>query len=523
MKVNLLWFRRDLRIADNWLLQQGTGENALCLPFFIVDPYFYNTWSEIGGSRVRFLFESLEQLNLDFQSIGGQFYLLEGNSVAVIENLLQLLLTNNYQPELYFHRDRQISYGLTRDTQIVGSCQRLQVSCHIGNNNFLILNESRMNTWRSQFYDYQKQPLIPTPEEIRTLDLEKLLCPQEPNRGSSLVSLSHLKQKYTHLFSQKSPLFDGGSSQGLSKLKTFIDYRYKGYHWKLSQPFLALKGATSQLSPHIMWGTLSVRQINKLAYEKAHYFKEIGQKKLEFSLRAFLDRLRWHESFTQRLYFHPELAQKNWYSEFDSLYNWQLTPQQEEYLHKWKEGQTGFPLVDASMRQLQQYGWLNFRMRAMVVTFLCINCGVSWFHGAKHFMNCLVDGDIAINHWQWQMQAGITNPLAKTIRIYNPEKSLQDKDPNLEFVNIWLPELKGFNLEQILAREYLGKVKYPQPMLDFLRTRRENGKKVAEIREQVRKRLTAQQNGEWEQAKVQAEVVDKYQQRNQEKYRKMFD
>ena len=123
-------------------------------------------------------------------------------------------------------------------------------------------------------------------------------------------------------------------------------------------------------------------------------------------------------------------------------------------------------MVDASMRQLNQMGWMNFRMRAMCVTFLTINCGVSWHHGARYFMSKLVDGDIAINHWQWQAQAGVTNPISKTFRIYNPTKNLQDKDPNLQFVRYWIPELSGYSIKDLLSRTYISTSNYPEPVLD---------------------------------------------------------
>ena len=102
----------------------------------------------------------------------------------------------------------------------------------------------------------------------------------------------------------------------------------------------------------------------------------------------------------------------------------------------------------------------------MCVTFLTINCGVSWHHGARYFMSKLVDGDIAINHWQWQAQAGVTNPISKTFRIYNPTKNLQDKDPNLQFVRYWIPELSGYSIKDLLSRTYISTSNYPEPVLD---------------------------------------------------------
>ncbi|WP_277871338.1 FAD-binding domain-containing protein, partial [Chroococcidiopsis cubana] len=153
-------------------------------------------------------------------------------------------------------------------------------------------------------------------------------------------------------------------SSANATLDSFLGSRFHGYHWKLSRPWLAQKGATSHLSPHIAFGTISTRTIYQRT--KARAAELSNQPKAEFSLKAFRDRLRWRDSFTQRLYQHPEIAHANRYPEFDEWYSSDaLTPQKQELYGAWQEGETGFPLVDASMRQLKTMGWMNFRMRAM--------------------------------------------------------------------------------------------------------------------------------------------------------------
>jgi deoxyribodipyrimidine photo-lyase len=162
------------------------------------------------------------------------------------------------------------------------------------------------------------------------------------------------------------------------------------------------------------------------------------------------------------------------------------------------------------MRQLKTMGWMNFRTRAMCATFLTINCGISWHHGAQHYMNCLVDGDLAIDHWQWQMQAGITNPLSDTFRIYNPNKNIEDRDADLRFIHHWLPELRSYKLPDILAGTHLGKSQYPAPILDWGQTRKINGKKVSDLRKQVRARLLTEGGEEYQQAANAQRAVEKY-------------
>lgn len=146
----------------------------------------------------------------------------------------------------------------------------------------------------------------------------------------------------------------------------------------------------------------------------------------------------------------------------------------------------------------------------MCATFLTINCGVSWHHGARHYMNYLVDGDLAIDNWQWQMQAGITNPLSDTFRIYNPNKNIEDRDSDLRFLYHWIPELRGYSLPEILQGVYTGESHYPAPVLDWSLTRKVNGKVVSDLRKKVKERLIAQGGDEYEGAMTAKTTVDKY-------------
>ena len=161
---------------------------------------------------------------------------------------------------------------------------------------------------------------------------------------------------------------------------------------------------------------------------------------------------------------------------------------------------------------------MNFRMRAMCATFLTINCGVSWHHGARHYMNYLVDGDLAIDNWQWQMQAGVTNPLSDTFRIYNPNKNIEDKDSDLRFIYHWIPELQGYSLPEILAGVYQGESHYPAPILDWSLTRKVNGKVVSDLRKKVKERLIAQGGDEYLGAAIAKTTVDKYWQAKDKQY-----
>lgn len=506
--IHILWFRRDLRLQDNQSVALAVANNTPVLPCFTIDPWFYQQ-AEIGRARVKFLFESLENLNQNLQQQGSQLYLFEGNSLTILQNLTCQLRQQGYHPKLFFNHDVQVQYGIERDRAILDFYRQLNLECNLGLNNFLQTESDRTDQWRDEYYTYLQQPIYSTPERINTPQLS-LNLPR--------LTFTELRQKYAQFWGDQM-YFRGGQTQARAILDSFLERRFHGYHWKVSRPWLAQQGATSHLSPHLTFGTISVRQVYQRT--KARAAELINQPKAEFSLKAFRDRLRWHDSFTQRLYHHPEIVHQNRYPEFDEYYNLEpLAPQKQELLAAWKEGQTGFALVDASMRQLKTMGWMNFRMRAMCATFLCINCGVSWHHGGQHYMQYLVDGDLAIDHWQWQMQAGVTNPLSDTFRIYNPNKNIEERDSDLKFIYYWLPELRGYSLPEILSGDYLSQSNYPAPILDWSQTRKINGKIISDLRKKVKQRLLAEEGEEYQQAVVAKQTVDKYWQAKNQQYQK---
>ena len=498
-KTALVWFRRDLRLEDCEIIAQATANESEVIPFFVIDPWFYQQ-QEISSLRVKFLFESLEELDANLRERGSRLYLFEGNSVDMIENLTRSLLEQERQPKLYFSRDVQVEYGINRDRHLLDFYRHNNLPTYLGINYFLQVEEN-YDTWWQDYHNYHQQPLHPTPKQIITPNLD-LALPQ--------LTLSELWQKYRCFIrtGMDNYHFVGGEKRAKNTLKSFLEGRYFGYHWKMSRPWLAQQGASSQLSPYLDFGNISSRTIyqHTVAVSKRLYPKS----KAHFALKTFLDRMRWHDKFSQRHHFHPELAQTNRYPEFDEYYsNQPLTGEKLALFTAWCEGKTGYPMVDASMRQLDLMGWMNFRMRAMCVTFLTINCGVSWHHGASYFMSRLVDGNIAINHWQWQAQAGITNPLSKTFRIYNPTKNLADKDPDLQFVYYWIPELRGYSKSQILKGQCDRNI-YPQPILDWKQTRKINGKIVSDLRNKVRLRLEREEGEEYRQAIGAKKTIEKY-------------
>lgn len=506
MDISIVWFRRDLRLLDNEAVWKAS-KSPKCLYVFILDPWFLQQ-DEIGWLRVRFLFESLEALDATLRKKGNRLFILKGESVQAMSQLLSHLQDNHYKPTLYVNHDIQVEYGRRRDKAVTEYCNKQAVPCIFTNNYFLLHDESQMDDWWRQYYEYQytdqfDDPRVPILDESLAQYLASL--PQlNPTTLADDLSID--------LPSTRQTLFVGGEDAARQAVYSFLKDRVDGYRWKISWPFLAQQGATSLLGPHLAFGTIANRTVFQAA---ARHREKVESKrpKKAFDIATYLDRLRWRDSFTQRLWFHPELIWQNRFPEFDEVYTQDpLDAEHQEYFERWKKGTTGFPLLDAAIRQLHYDGFINFRMRAMAATFLTINCGVSWHHGAKHFMNCLVDGDIAINHWQWQMQAGITNPLSPTFRMYSPTKNLRDRDPSANYVHFWLPETRGKNIDTILREA--------KPMLDFNETRKTNGKIISDLRKQVRERVIREKGIELSNAETAHRVVKHYTKWSADRYKR---
>jgi deoxyribodipyrimidine photo-lyase len=221
--MHLLWFRRDLRLTDNEIVTSSSGNDARVLPFFIIDPWFY-TWADVGNKRVRFLFESLENLDSNLKKLGSRLYLFEGNSTDIVQELTRQLIIAGHKPKLFFNRDVQVEYGVSRDKTIVDFYKQLNLDYHIGLNNFLQSAEQR-DEWFNEYYTYQRQSQYKTPATINTPQIT-LNLPQ--------LTFEELKQKYQRFWAVEKVYFLGGETQAQATLDSFLKKRYYGYHWKLS-------------------------------------------------------------------------------------------------------------------------------------------------------------------------------------------------------------------------------------------------------------------------------------------------
>ncbi len=215
-------------MRNNEIVALSTTDSTEILPCFIIDPWFYQQ-VEVGKARVKFLFESLENLDSNLRARGSQLYLFEGNSVDVIQEITRQLLKLGDRPKLFFNHDVQVRYGIERDRQIINFYQQHDLSYYQGLNNFLQTNGDRTDAWMEEYYAYLRQPLQSAPERINTPAI-KLDIPQ--------LTFSELKQKYSQFWEAENTYFKGGETQAIDTLNSFLNSRFQGYHWKISRPWL---------------------------------------------------------------------------------------------------------------------------------------------------------------------------------------------------------------------------------------------------------------------------------------------
>ena len=418
--INIVWFKRDLRLQDNEALYNAiqTGQPTLLLYVFeksLKDDIHYSErhWN--------FIKQSIVDLNTQLATSNTKILSISSEVVETF-NIIQEI----YKIDTVFsHQETGLKITYERDKTFKRFCKNNQITWIENINNGIFRNLKNRSNWVSKWENYMNEPqFIFETSDKNFLEIEAI------NTLESILEKKNLETLPDTIFQK------GGSTMAHKYLQSFFDERYFNYSQNISKPLLARKSC-SRLSPYIAWGNISTRQV----LQKAATFRLTCSNKKQID--SFISRLNWQAHFIQKFEMEETM-------EFDSVNKGFHSLEKkinENYIVAWKTGQTGFPLIDASMRCLNETGYLNFRMRAMLVSFFTHNLWQPWQEATHHLSKMFLDFEPGIHFPQLQMQAGETG--VNMLRIYNPIKNSLEHDPECEFIKKWVPELKELPLQFI--------------------------------------------------------------------------
>ncbi|HIK15011.1 MAG TPA: deoxyribodipyrimidine photo-lyase [Leptolyngbyaceae cyanobacterium M33_DOE_097] len=452
----LFWHRRDLRLRDNAGLAAARQRSPKVIGVFCLDTNLLER-DDIAPARVTYMIGCLQALEKSYREAGSQLLFLKGEPAKVPE-LAKALNAKavfwNLDVEPYSQdRDRFVRESLqAAGIEVANFWDQLlhaPEDIRSGSGTPYTVYTPFWKNWSNQ----KKDDPYPILEGAKGLTSEEL----EQAKAVGVCPLPTAKELG---FDWQNPLvIEPGELAAYEKLEEFCDGAIADYQENRNFPFVS---GTSQLSAALKFGAIGVRTVWAKTVEQ---MEAARSDETRDSIRVWRQELAWREFYQHVMYFFPELAQGPYrtpFKDFPWLDN-------DEHFEAWCEGRTGYPIVDAAMRQMNEIGWMHNRCRMIVASFLTKDLIIDWRKGEKYFMQKLIDGDLSANNggWQWSASSGMD---PKPLRIFNPASQAQKFDSEAEYIREWVPELRSLDTEELVTGKILpldrDRCGYPQPIVD---------------------------------------------------------
>ncbi|MBB5040490.1 cryptochrome/photolyase family protein [Prosthecobacter dejongeii] len=446
------WFRRDLRLMDNTALHQAAREGAQVIPVYVLSDWkAHHGWT--GSARQQFLCGCLESLDKNLETLGSRLILRCGRADEELEKLIK----ETEAKAVYFNRDYD-PYGREMEKKVQEVCRRIGIECHSYKDRVLHEADEVLTGSGSPYRVY-------TPYSRNWLGLDKTptlgklgslgTAPGKAVKSLPLPTLQHWK-----LPENTAQLPIPGERAARERMKNFIENRtLHSYAQKRNIP---AGTTTSRLGQDLRFGLISIRELYARCQSAAAQATIADAKT---SIETYIKELAWREFYLAILWNNPSVFEEEFAPEFRGM-PW---PGSDEHFQIWSQGRTGFPIVDAGMRELLATGFMHNRVRMIVSMFLTKDLHCHWRLGESFFMQHLLDGENASNNGGWQWSAGTGADAAPYFRIQNPWTQTKSYDPDGTYIRTWVPELKNVSQEKFLAPPKDNRALapgYPLPMVD---------------------------------------------------------
>jgi len=465
MRYALVWFKRDLRWQDHAALAQASKTGPVrCI--YIVEP---DLWlqPDCALQHFEFIRESLLELDSYLRTLGGCLEVHTGEITKILTRIWEEAPFSG----LYSHEETGNAFTYARDLSVASWCKTHAVNWNEFAQFGVVRGLKNRNLWQKEWERHMSSPI-----QV----IEKLTFWQKPSSDFPVVlAPEHLQHN--------PPLRQhGGRKLALATLHNFLHARSIGYRGGISSP-LSAPDACSRLSVYLTYGCISIREVVQATREHLEQLPPQASRH-RAGLSAFISRLYWHCHFIQKLESEPEIEWRNMHRGYDNLREQDFS---QAHFDALKEARTGWPMVDACVTMLRETGWLNFRMRAMLVSVAAYPLWLHWRPVGEWLATQFLDYEPGIHWSQMQMQSGTTG--INTTRVYNPIKQAQDQDPRGIFVRRWLPAMRQVpdtwlfepwkmprNLESTLSKR-IG-MGIPVPVVDLATATRESKDRLHALR-----------------------------------------